>query len=239
MRGDVDSAVERLSRLQHGAWSRRQVLVAGGSGSLIDRRLRSRAWVRLDSSVYGSPAAPPTWQRSVMAAVLAEPWAVASHRSAAVLHRLDGLSTRPPGDHDPPGRQRPRPARARPPSRGHEGQQRSSRIPASPWTRSFIDLAQVTSEARLGQPSHALLTKTGTCCEQVRDRYVRARAPGWSGPAQATDRARAVRCRSTASTESELEARMRLTVHPSRRPTHRMASIVPRPCTRSAARAMA
>jgi hypothetical protein len=70
MRGDVDRAVERLSRLQHGAWSRRQVLAAGASGSLIDRRLRSGAWVRLDSGVYGSPAAPPTWHRSVMAAVL-------------------------------------------------------------------------------------------------------------------------------------------------------------------------
>ena len=87
MRG-LDEVVERLAVQQHGAFTRDQVLAAGGSPSACDRRLRSRAWVRsAEAGVYLLRAQPDTWRQRLMACVLAGPsGTLASHRAAAVLH---------------------------------------------------------------------------------------------------------------------------------------------------------
>src|SRR3546814_16401248 len=86
-----DDAVAALARKQHGVWSRGQATKAGMTRSMIATRVRAGDWVRIDTAVFGHIAAPPTWERSVLAAVLAVRVAVASHRTAAVLHGLEGF----------------------------------------------------------------------------------------------------------------------------------------------------
>jgi hypothetical protein len=88
---DPDLEVAAIARRQHGVWSRSQALKVGMSPTMIRTRLRRGTWVALDKGVYAHIASLPTWDRSVMAAVLAERHAVASHRSAAVLHGLPGF----------------------------------------------------------------------------------------------------------------------------------------------------
>jgi very-short-patch-repair endonuclease len=81
----ADLAVAKLACRQHGAFSRLQARAAGLSDRQIDRRAACGAWIRLAPGVYALPGNPPTWQRQVMAAVLAEQRAWASVRSAANL----------------------------------------------------------------------------------------------------------------------------------------------------------
>jgi hypothetical protein len=171
MRWDVDEAIARLARRQHGAWARRQAFAVGASESLMDRRLRRGRWVRLDTAVYGSPSAPATWHRSIAAAVLAEPWAVASHQSAAVLHQLAGFRRgRPVITIRPDANARGRLAIA------HRGVDvRTTRVDGIPCVtldQVFVDLAQVVSARRLGEALARRVDSRPDVLDSVRDRYV-------------------------------------------------------------------
>src|SRR3546814_13948766 len=106
-----DDAVAALARKQHGVWSRGQATKAGMTRSMIATRVRAGDWVRIDTAVFGHIAAPPTWERSVMPAVLAERVSIASHRTAAVLHGLAGFRRGRPEITVTPGP----PVRGRPP----------------------------------------------------------------------------------------------------------------------------
>lgn len=88
---EVDRSIERLARRQHGVFSRPQARLAGASTSLIDRRLASLAWLRLDPAVYALPGNPPTWHRQLKAAELSVPGGVVSGRAAAALQELTGF----------------------------------------------------------------------------------------------------------------------------------------------------
>jgi hypothetical protein len=167
---DADQAIARLARRQHGLWTRQQALTAGASGSLIDRRLRSGAWLQLDRAVYGSPAAAPTWHRSVMAAVLAEPDAVASHKTAAVLHGLHGFRGGRPVVTVPPGANvRGRLAIV------HRGVDVRTtvidQIPCVTIEQVFIDLAPKTSVRRLREALARATDATPDVLDAVRDRF--------------------------------------------------------------------
>jgi hypothetical protein len=88
----VDRAIAVFSRRQYGAFSRAQVLAAGGTDSLIARRLGSGTWVRLAPGVYASADVQPTWHRQVMAATLVhEGLVAAAGTTAAVLYGADGF----------------------------------------------------------------------------------------------------------------------------------------------------
>ncbi len=89
---DIDVVIARLAANQHGAFSRRQVLAAGGDDSLIARRTKAGVWQRLTVGVYGHRAHRFTFETWCMAAVLGEPQAVLSGRAAAALHELTGFS---------------------------------------------------------------------------------------------------------------------------------------------------
>ncbi len=103
----VDRAIERLARIQHGVFARRQALAVGASSHLIDRRLAAGRWLRLAAAVYALPGNPPTWHRQLKAAQLSVPHAVVSGRSAAALHRLPGFRRgRPEITVPPDGRHR-------------------------------------------------------------------------------------------------------------------------------------
>ncbi|MBW3594308.1 MAG: type IV toxin-antitoxin system AbiEi family antitoxin domain-containing protein, partial [Actinobacteria bacterium] len=74
---------------QHGVILRQQLIGAGVSSSAIDRMVQSGRVVVLHRGVYRVAGHHPTWFSAVMAATLVGgPGAVASHRSAARLWRL-------------------------------------------------------------------------------------------------------------------------------------------------------
>ncbi|MEX2294020.1 MAG: type IV toxin-antitoxin system AbiEi family antitoxin domain-containing protein, partial [Acidimicrobiales bacterium] len=144
----ADAGIARLARRQHGVWNRRQALAAGMNRRMITARTASATWLAVDHGVYTHVTSTPTWERSVMAAVLAEPWAVASHQSAAVLHQLLGFRQgRPVITIRPGANARGQLAIAH---RGIDTRTTVVRgIPAVTLDQVFIDLAQVVSEPRL------------------------------------------------------------------------------------------
>ena len=167
---EMDRSIAGLARRQHGVWSRRQAIAAHATRSMIGTRIRRGVWVRFDTAVFGHLASDPTWERSVMAAVLAEPWAVASHRSAAVLHGLEGIR-----------KGRPEVTiRAGANARGslaiaHRGVDvrttTIARIPTVTLEQCFVDLAQVISERRVRTALAARADVRPDVLDAVRDRY--------------------------------------------------------------------
>ena len=74
---------------QYGLVSRRQALAAGLTESQINQRLRAGRWVRAAKSVYRHAAWPVTPLSRLLGACMAFD-ALASHRSAAAVHGIDG-----------------------------------------------------------------------------------------------------------------------------------------------------
>jgi very-short-patch-repair endonuclease len=75
---------------QHGPFTRRQALDAGFTPAEIRSKLESHSWMKLHRSVYCDVAVLASFERDASAAVLAcGPLAAASHRTAALLWRLD------------------------------------------------------------------------------------------------------------------------------------------------------
>lgn len=170
MTPDVDLRIAALARRQHGAWNRKQAVAAGATSKMIRGRTSGGSWVILDTGVYAHIASAPTWLRSVMAAVLAEPWAVASHQSAAVLHKLDGFRPgRPVVTIRPGANARGRLAVA------HRGVDVRSGvvqgIPCVALDQAFVDLAQVVSERRLLTALSQRAGESPSVLDAVRDRY--------------------------------------------------------------------
>ena len=81
--------VHVLMETQYGLVTREQVLDAGMTEHQIGERLRSAHWVRAARGVYRHAAVPSTPESRLLAPCLAYN-AVASHRSAAALHGIDG-----------------------------------------------------------------------------------------------------------------------------------------------------
>ena len=82
---DIDRRLASTLAAQQSLVTRTQVLAAGGSGSVIDRRLASRVWEIAERGVYALVGVPWTWRRNLAAVVLSVQGAQASHRAAAVL----------------------------------------------------------------------------------------------------------------------------------------------------------
>jgi very-short-patch-repair endonuclease len=89
---DVDGSIAAVARAQHGAFSRQQAVQAGATEFIIGRRLAKGQWLDLTEKVYASAAARMTWRLRVMAATLAGPGGVGSHRTCAALVRLPGFA---------------------------------------------------------------------------------------------------------------------------------------------------
>ena len=140
---DLD-ALHRLLARQHGLITRAQARALGLSDSAIDRRLRTREWVRLASGVFLRAGTAVTWNTKALAACLAGN-ALASHRTAAVLW---GLSPFRPG---PVEITTPRHLRSRTPGvRAHESSDLDlarpvvrSGIPVTGIHRTLLDLGAV------------------------------------------------------------------------------------------------
>jgi predicted transcriptional regulator of viral defense system len=86
---DIPAAAAEIARWQAGAISRRQLLDAGLSTKLIERRLLRGRWQQLYRGVYAVFSGPPGRDTWLWAAVLrAGPGAVLSHLTSAELHGL-------------------------------------------------------------------------------------------------------------------------------------------------------
>lgn len=137
----IEGIIAVAARRQHGVWTRTQALTAGASPSMIRTRLHNGRWLRLDTAVYAERSSLPTWHRSVMAAVLAEP-AANARGGTAVAHRGVDVKTT-----------------------------RVDQIPVSTLAQTFIDLAPIASHARLQKALSAKADRHRTVLDAVRDRY--------------------------------------------------------------------
>jgi hypothetical protein len=84
--------IESVAARQHGLITVAQVREHGLTAEHVKVRLARGQWLKLRYGVYAIAGAPPTWEQSVLAAVLgAGGGAVASHSTAGALWRLPGF----------------------------------------------------------------------------------------------------------------------------------------------------
>jgi predicted transcriptional regulator of viral defense system len=89
----ADSQLAERACRQHGLISRAQALASGLNDQNLLDRLRAGDLLLVSPGVYRYRGVAESWRGDVMAACLfAGPAAVASHSTAAVLHRLDGFA---------------------------------------------------------------------------------------------------------------------------------------------------
>jgi hypothetical protein len=92
---DAEQAVGAKAQRQHGLITRAQARKLGISDDVIDWRVKTGAWERVQRGVLCLPGVPATWQQAVMAPCLAIPGATASHRAAAALWEIPEIASRP------------------------------------------------------------------------------------------------------------------------------------------------
>ena len=90
-----DRAIRAVAGGQRGLVTRRQVLAAGGTDSMIKARLDGGLWVMVHPGVYLVGAAPLDWHGRLLAGVLSVPRGLASRRAGLVLWGADGLRSAP------------------------------------------------------------------------------------------------------------------------------------------------
>ncbi len=157
----VDREIAELAARQYQLFSRGQVLIRGGTDSLIRRRYEAGHWLRAGPGVYSLPSARPSYLRSLWRAhLLAGPHSTVSHESAAAL--LDYTAfPRVPVVLTVPHPLHPRVA-------GATIHQISDLEPRWIWNlgdlpvtvpgRTFVDIAPFCSKARLGTALDDALT---------------------------------------------------------------------------------
>lgn len=95
MTAEIDRRVEELASKQLGHFSVRQVLLHQGTMTMVRRRRESGRWQSRGYGVLALLGTPDSFDRRVIAAVLAAPCpAFASHRCAATLLGLPGYGER-------------------------------------------------------------------------------------------------------------------------------------------------
>src|SRR5436190_23333834 len=100
-----DQRLARVARGQLGVFTGRQAVEAGFNARQLRYRMATGALEHLGQSVYGLPGHEPSWERTVLAAVLAVgPDAIVSHLAAARLLGFDGFRAGPPELTVPRGR---------------------------------------------------------------------------------------------------------------------------------------
>jgi len=87
-----DRRLDQYAARQYGVFSLRQARTVGMTDRMVEGRLGSGAWVRLDSGIYALASSPPRWERQLAAAVLSRPASIVAGRSAAYLHRFEGFN---------------------------------------------------------------------------------------------------------------------------------------------------
>jgi predicted transcriptional regulator of viral defense system len=178
-----ERAVARLAATQHGLVTRRDAALLGWSSRSIRTWDRS-GWIDEPApGVLRLLAAPPTWEQSIRVATLAAGGhAVASHRCAAALHRLDGSG------HDLVEVSLPRSKRlAVPDVVVHRVQALEPRdivslhgIPTTGLARTLADLGSVVT-ADVVERALDDARRRGTSLRWVRETALRLHRPGQAG----------------------------------------------------------
>ena len=88
-----DRVITAIAERQHSVFSVAQARACGFSYAVIHDRVASGVWIRIHIGVYRIAGSSLTHRARVMAATLAAGESVASHRTAAALHGLDGFAT--------------------------------------------------------------------------------------------------------------------------------------------------
>ncbi len=143
---------------QHGLVTRAQALSSGMTENQVDKRLRSGQWVRAARGVYRHAAVALTRRSDLLAVCLAHD-AMASHRSAAALHGIDGYDLDRVEVVVAKGR-----VRRIPGARLHHSTQMDlarrkyrDEIPCTGLRRTVLDLASVVDRTRLDRTIDAVL----------------------------------------------------------------------------------
>ena len=87
-----ETAVSELAAKQHGLVTRVQLSDFGFTRGMLNRRCQSGRWTPIGRTVVAIGPPPTQLPARTMAALLAVPNSVASHRTAGLLHDLPGLS---------------------------------------------------------------------------------------------------------------------------------------------------
>ena len=154
----VNARVLAIMADQHGLVSREQALAAGMKRHQVDDRVRAGLWVRASKGVYRHAAVLSTPHSELLACCLAH-GALASHRSAAAVHRMDGYRLDRVEVVLAAGR-----VKCIPGARLHHSSQMDlarpvvrDGIPVTGLSRTVLDLAGVISRERLERTIDALL----------------------------------------------------------------------------------
>jgi len=181
---DSHSSPERLAavvRRQHGVFSRRQALEVGFTASQIQQRLGINEWRRIEPGVYRITTHGRSWHQDVMARVLwAGNGAVASHRTAGVLWKLDGFDRGPVEISVPRSRQSGRGVH-RKTDLAKADTTWSDGIPVTTPARTLIDLASVVSAGRVEAAMESALRSGLTSVDQIQRRLDRLSRRGRRG----------------------------------------------------------
>ena len=90
---DADSAIATVAASQLGVFTRAQAKGAGATRAVIRNRLTKGRWAQVHTNVFRLAGMPPSWEQTLLGAWLAaEPHAVVSHRAAARIWELPGVT---------------------------------------------------------------------------------------------------------------------------------------------------
>jgi len=154
----IDDVLLPVFARQHWLVTDEDVRAAGGSPSMITRRLASGRWDLADQRVYHLAGAPFTWRTSLLAPILSSgPGAVASHFAAAALHGIPGYGEGTPELTIPRGRERRRPELLLHTSTDLErcGTVHIEGIPVTDVERTLLDIGRRVSDRRLSRSIEA------------------------------------------------------------------------------------
>ncbi len=178
----IDHGLVSLLRRQHGVVTRAQARAMGLSARQIDYRVRVGHWVAEGRGVYRDATAAPSWHSRLLVTCLRY-GALASHRSAAVLHGIEGYRPGPleivvaPGSH-----------RSVPGLRCHQSTQMDraapvtrDAIPCTGLARTVLDLAAVVGRPRLEDTIDAVVRDHGLELADLYDVLVRHSRRGRDG----------------------------------------------------------
>lgn len=156
-------ALKRM-RWQHGLVTRAQALAAGMTDKQIRGRVKTGHWVRVAHGVYRHSSARSTLHSRLLAVCLAH-GALASHRSAAALHGIDGFRLDRIEVVVPHGRGRPISGATL-----HQSTQMDlaepvdcDGIPTTGLGRTLLDVSAVVSRQRLDQAIDSVLRDERMC----------------------------------------------------------------------------
>lgn len=173
---EPEAACDQRAAEQHGVLSRDQALEAGLSARAIDWRLASGRWRALHTGVYVPRPVPSSWHQRMMAAVLCGgPNALASHRSATALRRLDGVEAGMVEISVKAGRKIDGTIVHRRAPHDDPPVEVVSGIPATGIERTLLDLATIVLPKRAGLALDDALRRRLTTLEEIRGMLLRIR----------------------------------------------------------------